>query len=240
MLTYMSRFLSGDLEPFWPHVTLLSLAVLASIAVGGGIIFERPKYPPSVHRVAFWLVVGGIAIEAVCTIFLFVFDEGISNAQQSKIVALDRQLLQIRFPRSLDTEKFKSGIAEIPSQVFEVFYDRGAADGQNLAFQIFVALHIAGWKTDQKLPAPLTPQVGPPELRDVYPSLSLEEQSGGQDWGVSVVTKDQITLDKKTPADILVSVLSYSVLSPVPTVGFGKDETMPAGKIRIIVGPKLP
>jgi hypothetical protein len=92
MLTYVSRFLSGDFEPFWPHVALLSLAVLSSIAVGGGIIFERPKYPPSVHRVAFWLVVGGIAVEAVCTIFLFVFDEGISGAQQSKIIELEIKL----------------------------------------------------------------------------------------------------------------------------------------------------
>jgi len=100
MLTYVSRFLSGDLEPFWPHVTLLSLAVLASIAVGGGIIFERPKYPPSVHRVAFWLVVGGIAVEAVCTIFLFVFDEGISNSQQAKIIALETQIA----PRSLSDD----------------------------------------------------------------------------------------------------------------------------------------
>jgi hypothetical protein len=34
--------------------------------------------------------------------------------------------------------------------------------------------------------------------------------------------------------------LLATVDSPVRTVGGGKDETMPAGKIRIIVGPKLP
>jgi hypothetical protein len=114
MLTYVSRFLSGDLEPFWPHVVLLSVAVLASIAVGGGIIFERPKYPPSVHRVAFWLVVGGIAIEAVCTIFLFVFDEGISGAQQSRIEAQQLKIISLEkqiAPREL-TEDQQKKIAE--------------------------------------------------------------------------------------------------------------------------------
>ena len=97
MLTYASRFLSGDLEPFWPHVALLLVAVLSSIAVGVGIILERPKFSPAVHRVAFWLVVVGIGFEAVCTIFLFVFDEGISNKQQAEIKSLvkENEILRI-------------------------------------------------------------------------------------------------------------------------------------------------
>ena len=45
---------------------------------------------------AFWLVVAGVAIEAVCTIFLFVFDEGISTAQQSRIGALDAEVSDTR------------------------------------------------------------------------------------------------------------------------------------------------
>jgi hypothetical protein len=91
-LTYVSILLSGEVSPFWRHVCLLSFSVAASVAVGAGIIFERPKYSPSVHRVAFWLVVVGIAVEAVCTIFLFVFDEGISHAQQSKIISLEEYI----------------------------------------------------------------------------------------------------------------------------------------------------
>jgi hypothetical protein len=69
MLTYVSRFWSGGFEPFWPHVLLLSLSVLASFGVGAGIIFENPKYSAAVHRVAFWLVVAGVVVEAICTIF---------------------------------------------------------------------------------------------------------------------------------------------------------------------------
>ncbi len=102
MLTYLSSFFSGDVDPTWPHVILLSVTVLASFAVAAGIIFESPKYSESIHRAATRLVIGGVAVEAVCTIFLFVFDEGISNAQQSKIIALETQIA----PRSLTKEQY--------------------------------------------------------------------------------------------------------------------------------------
>jgi hypothetical protein len=150
------------------------------------------------------------------------------------------ELQQMRFPRRLDSDKLKAGIEGIPPQFFEVLYDQSAADGSSLAFSIFVALKIARWTTDQKLPAPLTPQQGPPDLRDVYQLLPLTEQAGASAWGVSVVTKGPISEDPKAPERILGMTLLMAVSSPVQTVGGGKDETMPAGKIRIIVGPKLP
>jgi hypothetical protein len=150
------------------------------------------------------------------------------------------QLQQIRFPRRLDFDKLKAEIKEIPPQFFEVLYDQSAADGSSLAFNIFVALVSIGWRTDQKLPAPLTPQLGPPDLRDVYQLLPLTEQAGASAWGVSVVTKGPISEDQKSPERILGNALLTSVASPIQMVGGGKDETMPARKIRIIVGPKLP
>ncbi len=100
MLTYVSAFISGGLEPFWPHFWLLSVSVLSSFAVAGGILLEKPKYSPSVHKIANWLVVGGVAIEAACTIALFVFDEGISQKQQVEIIRLTT-------PRNLSPEAVK-------------------------------------------------------------------------------------------------------------------------------------
>jgi hypothetical protein len=85
MPTYITAFISGGMDPFWPHFILLSVSVLSSFAVAAGIILESPKYPESLHGIANKLVIGGVAIEALCTIGLFVFDEGISNAQQSAI-----------------------------------------------------------------------------------------------------------------------------------------------------------
>jgi hypothetical protein len=150
------------------------------------------------------------------------------------------QLEQMRFPRRLNSEKFKNEIKEVQPQFFEVLYDQGAADGSYLAFEIFVTLLSVGWKTDQKLPAPLTPQLGPHDLRDVYQLLPLTQQFGASAWGVSVVTKGPISDDETKPENVLGKALLESVASPVQTVGGGKDETMPAGKIRIVVSPKLP
>jgi hypothetical protein len=95
MAAYFDIFISGELAPFWPHAGLLSVSVLASFAVGIGILLERPQYA-SLHKTAFWLVIGGIAVEALCTILLFAFDEGISSAQQSKIgqLASDNNTLE--------------------------------------------------------------------------------------------------------------------------------------------------
>jgi hypothetical protein len=163
-----------------------------------------------------------------------------AEAARKETASAQLQLQQIRFPRRLDSDKLRAGIAGMPSQFFEVLYDQSAADGSGLAFEIFVTLASVGWKTDQKLPAPLAPQQGPDNLRDVYQLLPLTQQSGGSAWGVSVVTKGPISEDPKAPERILGGTLLTSVASPIQTVGGGKDETMPAGKIRIIVGPKLP
>jgi len=103
MLTYFNTVLSGEAQPFWPHVALLSLSVLAGIAVGAGIIFESPAYSAAVHRVAKWLVIVGVAVESVCTVSLFAFDEGVSNLQQSKIIALEKRLA----PRELTPEQIQ-------------------------------------------------------------------------------------------------------------------------------------
>jgi hypothetical protein len=153
MLTYVSRFWSGGFEPFWPHFVLLTLSVLASIAVGAGIIFERPKYSAAVHRVAFWLVVGGIVIEAACTIFLFVFDEGISTSQQSKIVAGEIETLRVKVdalraqlavlkilqPRNLSDEAQKriiEKLAPLGAQPFGLAITPAMEEGSELPKQL--------------------------------------------------------------------------------------------------------
>ncbi len=106
------------------------------------------------------------------------------------------QLQQMRLPRRLDSGKLKAGIEGIAPQFFEVLYDQSAADASGLAFEIFVTLASIGWRTEQKLPAPLTPRQGPPDLKDVYQLLPLAQQVGGQAWGLGVVTKGPIDRSK--------------------------------------------
>ena len=142
ILTYASKFDSGELPSGWPHLWLLFTSVLASFAVGAGIIFERPSYPPSIHSIAFWLVIGGIAIEALCTIFLFVFDEGIKNAQQSKIIALETRLA----PRHLEqAAKFIYQAKAFSGTKFAM--SAGPSfETEGFAIEIAEALRAAGWQ----------------------------------------------------------------------------------------------
>jgi hypothetical protein len=148
MLTYVSAFTSGGLEPFWPHFVLLSLSILASFAVGAGIIFESPKYSAAAHQVALWLVIVGVVAEAACTICLFVFDEGISGAQQSKIIALENRLAA----RSLLDGQFSDVVKRLKQfngQEFDILTYWKNPESLAITNRIYDALLKAGWKYDK-------------------------------------------------------------------------------------------
>jgi hypothetical protein len=74
------------------HIILLGGDVLATIAVGWGILWEAPSQPAWRHSIATWLVIGGVAVETLCSISLFSFDESISRSQQAKIIRLEKHL----------------------------------------------------------------------------------------------------------------------------------------------------
>jgi hypothetical protein len=83
------------------HVYLLGGDVLATIAVGIGILWEAEAITVS-HKRAGRLVLWGVVLETVCSIALFSFDEGISHTQQStidaqqeKIITLDARLIEV-------------------------------------------------------------------------------------------------------------------------------------------------
>lgn len=158
---------------------------------------------------------------------------------EAKTKEAEVQLLQLRFPRTLNIGKFREEVADIPVGSFEILYDLSSADSSGLAFQFFVALNQAGWKTTQKLPAPLAPRTGPKELSDAFSLLPLPQQAGGAPWGVSVVTNADPDLNQQSPAEQLVRVLMQSIVGSPSQTSLGRDATMPDGMIRIVVGPKL-
>jgi hypothetical protein len=103
----MGGFFSGEMSPGWPHFWLLTVSVLGSVAVAWGIIREAEK----AWSLTTLLVVGGVAVEAICTLLLFGFDEGISSkqqktieAQRDQIISLERQIAPRRF--SPDDQKY--------------------------------------------------------------------------------------------------------------------------------------
>ena len=144
MYEYLSAVWAGTENPLWPHLVLVPGSVLAGIAVGAGIVLERPKFSEAIQRVAFWLVVLGIAIESICTVSLFLVDERISAAQESKIISL--------LPRELSAvsrAKFAScsQIPHTPVQVQSLYAD---SEGYRLGSEIMDALHGAGIEVDDK------------------------------------------------------------------------------------------
>ena len=92
-------FLFG--HALFTHGLLLGGDIIATIIVGWGILWEAPSQSERRHRIAMWLVIWGIMAETVCSLSLFAFDEGISQAQQGKIIALESQLS----PRVLTKEQ---------------------------------------------------------------------------------------------------------------------------------------
>jgi hypothetical protein len=102
MLAYLYALLAGDVDAI--RSALLYGAVAGGVIVAIGIIWEagwKLNIPTS-------LVVVGVVLEAFCTIKLFVFDEGISGAQQTIIVAEQSQIITLEkrlAPRSLSDEQ---------------------------------------------------------------------------------------------------------------------------------------
>lgn len=93
MYSYISQFFSGGLDPTWPHIVLLATAILGGALVGLGVILEAPK----ILSVPVACVVLGVVMEAVATLLLFAFDEGISNRQNAAIIAAAKILCEQGF-----------------------------------------------------------------------------------------------------------------------------------------------
>jgi hypothetical protein len=141
----VSGFFSGSFEPFWPHSILLTASILASFAVAAGIVMENPKW-----SLANVLVVGGVAVEAACTLLLFGFDEGISSsqkrkidAQQSKIIALETQLA----PRTVTAEQAARIISRLSAasndiDASQIGYAFGASTDEEIAFAIALSANV--------------------------------------------------------------------------------------------------
>jgi hypothetical protein len=148
---YISAVWAGTEDPVWPHLVLIPLSVLAGIAVGVGIVYETPKHSAKAHERAFWAVVLGIAIESLCTVFLFIVDERISAAQQSRIEAQQSKIIELETkltPRVLTDEQQKSLVAvakEFAPQPYTL--STAAAGSEPAAFLCVIdaTLQKAGW-----------------------------------------------------------------------------------------------
>jgi hypothetical protein len=145
------------MSPGWPHFWLLTAAFLGSAAVAWGIIREAEN----VWSLTTLLVVGGVAIEAICTLLLFEFDKGISGAQQSELSttlsALNDTTERLRVAEmhlpdrqiTFDDWKYFQNVASSRSsgQKLSIRFPEGNHEAQSFAGSIGDMLQgMYGWK----------------------------------------------------------------------------------------------
>jgi hypothetical protein len=213
----MSGFFSGSLDPFWPHAGLLTVAILASFAVAAGIVMENPKW-----SLANALVVGGVAIEAACTLLLFGFDEGISASQQKTIV----QLLGHRVLSQEQKDRLAAVAQKYPSLNFQM-----AAIVENepwgLALEIGDFLKSQGWTW---LPCGGGGSTGGPQM--AFPSVR-----GGPTICVFILDGIQVNGANDAVVNALAdairdpSVVGMNDVRPVPDAAFPTTVLMVGTKL---------
>jgi hypothetical protein len=145
--------------------------IFFELVVGVGIILEVTLPMTLRQIIATGMVIGGILFGIMLTLGLFVFDEGISTAQQSridfqqstirtqndKIIELEKRLQ----PRTLSKERqqFVTASTErFGGQKYRVAISPSADDGLLFWKSLYEALNAAGWI--YVLPA------GPPTMGD--------------------------------------------------------------------------
>jgi hypothetical protein len=152
-MNFINDFFSGSVSPGWPHFWLLAIALLGSAAVAWGIIKEAER----IWSLTTLLVVGGVAVEAICTFLLFEFDEGISGKQQIALNTATDRLRSAREeiaslnaqiePRDLSVEEASAIVAAVSrfaGREVAVQSYMGDTEGHRLLFRVSQILGSAG------------------------------------------------------------------------------------------------
>jgi hypothetical protein len=166
----ISEFFSGSLNPAWPHAILLVTAIVASFSVAAGIVLENPKW-----SLANVLVVGGVAIEAICTLLLFGFDEGMSQVQQRRI----EQMLAHRVLTTGQIDRLAAVTKRFPSlNVGTVTVPE--AEPWDFAMNIAAVLEKGGWNwipcvnPDRTGLKPLAPDPRPSSCTSILDHIEVQ------------------------------------------------------------------
>jgi len=135
-----------DHVAFLVHVYLLTFEAMATVALGFGIIWESSDAPPSMHKLARRIVLWACVTETVCGVALFTFDEGISEAQQDKIVALEERIADRGLLPHQYTE-FVSQLAPFAGTRVDVLIYGVADETRKFSGILVHALNAAKWQT---------------------------------------------------------------------------------------------
>lgn len=181
------------------HLYLLALSVFATVCCIKGILWEVGG-PLKIHEFARKLVIFGVTFEALFTIALFWFDERISAAQQSKIIALESQ--RVLSDAQKDRITSAVGTYRLPFVIFS----NPETEAWNFALDIGKALKDDGWDW---MSCPDPTKALPPS--DPRPS-------------VCTVLVDHIEIDAPTKLLPLANSLSDAIREPDT---YGMDRVWP-------------
>jgi hypothetical protein len=126
----------------WRHLALLGGATVGGVLIGVGILKESEKWTGAAI-----LILIGVVIEPIFTLWLFVYDENIGRAQQDKIIALESTIEGFLQPRKL-TQQQKDRIVSAIKPFPPVSFDAEFAPGEEpweFVVDISVILRDAGW-----------------------------------------------------------------------------------------------
>jgi hypothetical protein len=190
-------------------------------------LLERPGYSAAVHCIANWLVLGGIAIESLCTFSLFVFDERISDAQQSKVIALETRLA----PRVLPANKwaeFVSFVKAFPGTQFDI----GISQPDPEFIGLLVPIEHALWGAEARWK----------EVSWQGTPVIWVREPVGQNVGTSYVTDVVIAVDASEVTKPLATAVAPALVAAlnnagIPAIGpIGMDISKNVDAIHILIG----
>jgi hypothetical protein len=216
----------------WPHLMLLGGATLGGVLVGVGILKESETWNTAVI-----LVLIGVIIEPIFTLWLFGYDENISRAQEAKIGRQNEEIIALirnGAPRSIDISAFSKRLVSAPPARAEIRYVVACADCESLSFWLSDALKKANWSVAPAIP------IAPQDRDWVRAVYSLHAQSSG----ITVVfdSPDKTTADPKSSIGALmgalVNTLGFNFFGYDTNTRGGVDYTMPPDLIRIVIAPK--
>ena len=228
---------------FIVRIYLLGGDVLATIAVGAGIVWESG--PLEVQHIAHRLVIWGIVAEALCTIALFTFDDGLSDVQaaiirtqNSKIITLETNLQQAtdvllwqQMPRQITqiTQCRKELAASPRGAKVKIVWRSDVSDGDSFAFFLSTC-----FSDPEHFAEPPKWDVKKPEAVTDFPKAAKKT-------GVTVISNSvgSWLVKQETPADFIARALFDGVMLNMG-IDAGYDPGLPDGVVVIAIGQKLP
>ncbi|MEJ0026823.1 MAG: hypothetical protein WDN01_12415 [Rhizomicrobium sp.] len=189
--------------------SLLLGDVIATLAVGIGIVLETPENPTFRQKSAMALVVIGVIAETICSVWLFGHDAAIISKQQTTIIELETRLAG-RVLTKPEYDAIQTLRGKIPGVLLVV--EPHCPECLNFSSQIATAFDHAGIKVFANFPETMEGGGGGCVYKSPYSDLTYATLSRG---GFSFHSCGDEALK------------IWRINSPLPVIGVAGDDALP-------------